>query len=52
MSEKILTEFKMNLSRINEVDNKRNLLFLPRDFAICAGRRVPAVHAKKLGNWW
>jgi hypothetical protein len=42
---------KINLSRVDEVDNECNLLFFPHNFAICAYGSVPAAHAKKLGNW-
>ena len=52
MSEKILMWFGINLSRVDEVDNEGNLLFFPHNIAICAYGSVPAVHAKKLGNWW
>ncbi len=50
MSERNFNLDQNDLSRINKVDHEGNLLLLPRDFAICAHRSVPAVHAEKLGN--
>ena len=43
--------FAIDLSRrIDEINNERNLLFLPRGFAIRACKSILTVHAKKLSN--
>ena len=42
----------IDLSRIDEINNKRNLLFPPRGFAIRACKSIPTVHAKKLSHRW
>jgi hypothetical protein len=44
--------FVIDLSRIDEVNNERNLLFPPRGFAIRACKSILTVHAKKLSHGW